>query len=185
MPSVVLVFSGKRKSGKDYVTDKLHKLVGSDKCSVIRLSAPLKQQYSKENGLDYNMLLSSSSYKERFRDDMIKWGEKKRDANPNYFCDLACLGNKKSVWIISDARRHSDIVYFRERYSNVYFIRITASNEIREKRGWQFVKGIDDCDSECALDHGVEWDYVIVNNEQNGTLNESFNKLLTLINRCS
>ena len=164
---VVFVLSGKRKSGKDYIGERLLNLVGAELCSIIRLSAPLKYQYAKENGLDYQMLLSSSQYKEQYRDDMIKWGEEKRNTNPNYFCDLASAAGADSfVWIVTDARRPTDLSYFQKMDASVYLIRIEADNEVRKVRGWKFVHGVDDCDSECALDQGINWDYKIVNNGQ-------------------
>ncbi|XP_057195699.1 phosphomevalonate kinase isoform X3 [Triplophysa rosa] len=46
-PRSVLLFSGKRKSGKDYVTDLLQKRLSSEMCCILRLSAPLKQQYAQ------------------------------------------------------------------------------------------------------------------------------------------
>ena len=54
---MVVLFSGKRKSGKDYVTDRL--LASIEKrgvaCEIGRLSAPLKAAYAQENGLDYKV----------------------------------------------------------------------------------------------------------------------------------
>ena len=81
-PRLIVIFSGKRKSGKDYVTDRLLEQVasaagGTDVCSVGRLSGPLKKAYADENGLDYKELLSDGPYKERYRADMIVWGERK------------------------------------------------------------------------------------------------------------
>ena len=45
---------------------------------------------------------------------MIRWGEEKRNADPGYFCRIISEGpgSEKAVWIISDARRKSDIEYF-------------------------------------------------------------------------
>ncbi len=51
-PHAVLVFSGKRKSGKDYVTDIIRERLGTDVCSILRLSGPLKEQYAKVMNLD-------------------------------------------------------------------------------------------------------------------------------------
>lgn len=39
-------------------------------------------------------------------------------------------------------------------------VRVEASNATRGARGWVFTKGVDDVESECALD-GREWDFVI------------------------
>lgn len=89
---LVIIFSGKRKSGKDYVTDRfLEKIVaiaGPGSCEIGRLSAPLKEAYARENGLDFAELLSDGPYKEKYRADMIKWGEDKRRDDPAYFARL-------------------------------------------------------------------------------------------------
>ena len=76
-PSLILLFSGKRKSGKDFVTEKLHSAL-SDASRIIRLSGPLKKCYADTHGLDYDMLLSAGEYKEKYRLDMIKWSEEIR-----------------------------------------------------------------------------------------------------------
>ena len=176
-PELVLVLSGKRKSGKDFIAEKVLRMLGDNECALIRLSGPLKYQYAIDNNLDYNLLMSSGSYKEEYRDDMIKWGEAKRAMNPNYFCDLACAsGHGKRVWVVTDARRPSDIDYFRRIETDVRLIRVEASIEVRRSRGWTFVEGVDDCDSECALDNGVSWDHVIVND--GGLIDDALLKLL-------
>ena len=95
--------------------------------------------------------MDSSSYKEGFRKDMIRWGEEVRAQDPGYFCRLATTGLDKPVWLVCDARRPTDIEYFK----SLYFcrtVRVVASEEVRKKRGWRFVKGVDDAASECALD---------------------------------
>ena len=164
-PSVIFILSGKRKSGKDFIAEKLQGLIGLSKCALIRLSAPLKYQYAQDHGLDYHMLLASHGYKEQYRDDMIRWGESKRKEDPNFFCNLACAaGSGRQTWIVTDARRPTDIAYFKQMDVCTILIRIEANEDVRRERGWKFVAGIDDCDSECALDNGIEWDYKIFNN---------------------
>ena len=80
-PDLVLIFSGKRKSGKDYVFEKLADYIKSRNSSdsailvILRkviLSSQLKKIYAQENNLDYEKLLDSSSYKEDYRLDMIR-----------------------------------------------------------------------------------------------------------------
>lgn len=44
-----------------------------ESCQTFRLSGPLKAQYAKEHNLDLTELLSASSYKEKYRVDMIRW----------------------------------------------------------------------------------------------------------------
>lgn len=183
-PKVVCIFSGKRKSGKDFVVEKLQNLLGVEFCEVLRLSGPLKQEYARIHGLDFNKLLDSSSYKEKFRKDMIQWGEEKRNQDPSYFCSLAArmtyhepdvsTGNSqqlitKPVWLVSDARRVSDVQYFRSHYPNVLHVRVQASEEVRKSRGWIFTAGVDDAESECGLDNEV-YEVVIKNDGDDNQL---------------
>lgn len=185
-PKVVFVFSGKRKSGKDYVTDLLQQRIGKDKCAVIRLSGPLKEIYAKEHGLDFKELLNSSGYKEIHRAKMITWGEEKRDQDPSYFCRLATEGEEaeKCVWIISDARRKPDIVYFKEKFcERAMLVRIVADDDVRKKRGFVFTPGVDDAESECGLDDGINWDILVCNNGDNDELNRTIERIVESVER--
>lgn len=79
-----------------------------------------------------------AEYKEKVRVDMIAWGERKRDEDSAYFCRLSTEtspGFHKPVWIISDARRKTDINYFKETYpSATMTVRVTADIATRENR---------------------------------------------------
>lgn len=165
-PKLVLVFSGKRKSGKDFVTDILKERIG-DKSVIIRLSGPLKECYAKDNGLDYEKLLSASDYKEKYRLDMLRWSEAIRNQDYTYFCKAAISkyeAEKHPIWIISDARRLTDHTFFRENYGErMKTVRILASDESRKLRGWEFTEGVDDKETECGLDSVTEWNYRIEN----------------------
>lgn len=59
---VVLLFSGKRKSGKDYITELLASRL-REKAIILRLSGPLKECYAGEKGLDFEQMLTSGSYR--------------------------------------------------------------------------------------------------------------------------
>lgn len=179
-PKVVFVFSGKRKSGKDFVANKLKGCFGYDRCHILRLSGPLKLEYARQNGLDFHRLLDSSTYKELYRQDMIRWGEEKRNEDPSYFCRLAVQmtlsrsskengSEPKQVWIISDARRKTDLQFFKDHY-NVICVRINALEETRKSRGWIFTPGVDDAESECGLDQ-EEFDMVVQNDGNEKQLN--------------
>lgn len=65
----LVLLSGKRKSGKDYLGEQL-----ADKLSatLLHLSEPLKFEYARLNQIDGHQLLNSSSYKEVYRKEMIK-----------------------------------------------------------------------------------------------------------------
>lgn len=85
-PELIIILSGKRKSGKDYVCQKiveqLNRFPSRFACKLITLSSPLKESYALEHGLDYKRLLDSSSYKEQYRVDMIRY------FNNNFFSSL-------------------------------------------------------------------------------------------------
>lgn len=75
---------------------------------------------------------------------MIRWGEEKRNKDYGYFCRLIASGldSEKPVWIISDARRRTDFQYFEENYHyNVFKVRIVATEDTRQSRGWIFTPG--------------------------------------------
>jgi phosphomevalonate kinase len=79
-PKLVLLFCGKRKSGKDYLTDWLQdQLQNCGKMSVVlKLSGPLKRCYAVDHGLDFEELMGDGKYKEKFRSDMVAWSEEIR-----------------------------------------------------------------------------------------------------------
>lgn len=83
------------------------------------------------------------------------------------------------VWVVSDARRPTDIDYFRSRYRCV-MVRVWASQRVREERGWRFVPGVDDAPSECALD-GYSSDFTITNDGEDTLLVEQLQALLQLM----
>ncbi|XP_034021199.1 phosphomevalonate kinase [Thalassophryne amazonica] len=180
-PELVLVFSGKRKSGKDYVTDLIQKRLGADVCCILRLSEPLKQQYAEEHGLDLNLLLGSGSYKEQFRADMIQWGEARRREDPGFFCRPATRAAQQPVWVVSDARRTSDLQWFWDKFPRqTRCVRVQSSEVARRQRGWSFTAGVDDAESECGLDSGVEYDWIILNEADAPSLEEQLQPILQL-----
>ncbi|CAM1313682.1 PMVK (predicted) [Pycnogonum litorale] len=185
VPNIILICSGKRKSGKDYVCEVISKRIGIKNCSLIHLSAPLKSQYAKEHNLDYGKLLDSSSYKELYRSSMIQWGEEMRRKDPSYFCRHAIetvASNRKQVWIICDARRHSDLDYFYTNHSNITAtVRVVASEPTRTKRNWKFTAGVDDAESECNLDDVNDWDFVIVNDGDENEIEVSILKVVDYV----
>ncbi|KAM8735921.1 phosphomevalonate kinase [Acanthopagrus schlegelii] len=185
-PRLVLVFSGKRKSGKDYVTDLIHRRLGPDVCCILRLSGPLKQQYAQEHNLDLDQLLGTGIYKEEHRADMIRWGETRRRQDPGFFCRLATRGAWQPVWVVSDARRLSDLQWFWSEFPRqTRSVRVQSSEKTRQERGWSFATGVDDAESECGLDSGVEFDWIITNEADAPSLDEQLQPILKLANEAA
>ncbi|KAK3534692.1 hypothetical protein QTP86_020336 [Hemibagrus guttatus] len=180
-PKLILLFSGKRKSGKDYVTDLIQKSLSPKLCCILRLSAPLKEQYAQEHGLDYEELLGAGQYKEQHRAEMIGWGERRRQQDPGFFCRRAVFGASQPVWIVSDCRRMSDLQWFWNEYpQQCASVRVEASEQTRAQRGWRFTAGIDDAESECGLDQGVDFDWTIRNDGDVTFLDRQLEGLLSL-----
>ncbi|XP_061571434.1 phosphomevalonate kinase [Cololabis saira] len=179
VPELVLVFCGKRKSGKDFVTDLLVDRLGSEVCCVLRLSGPLKQQFAQEQGLDLDQLLGPGPYKERFRSDMILWGETRRNQDPGFFCRLATRDARQPVWVVSDARRLSDLRWFQSNFpGRTRSVRVQCSDQTRTQRGWSFTAGVDDAESECGLDCGVDFDWIITNEASAAALEQQLLPIL-------
>lgn len=170
-PKFVLLFCGKRKSGKDFLTEFLLKKLNNESeniASILRLSGPLKKCYAENHNLDYSRLLDASDYKEKYRKEMITWSEKIRNQDPSYFCLKSIemyQGEKFPIWIISDCRRKTDFQFFLKKYGEEKCkkVRIFASEETRKSRGFEFQPGIDDAESECGLDQ-ENCDFEIENN---------------------
>lgn len=104
----------------------------------------LSVSLSQEHDLDFERLLDASAYKESYRADMIRWGEEKRNQDPGFFCRLATSGEDsgKDIWIICDARRLSDVQYFKNNYNSVTtLVRVHADLDARKQRGFVFTEG--------------------------------------------
>ncbi|KAK9891078.1 hypothetical protein WA026_013401 [Henosepilachna vigintioctopunctata] len=178
-PKKILLLSGKRKSGKDFLAEKLKSILGED-CTVLRISEPIKKHYAEKCGVNFKELLGDGPFKEKYRKEMIVWGEQIRAEDPGYFCRLVCKNAQKTAfWIISDIRRKSDIHFFEQNYGNkMKSVRINTSKEIRESRGWVYTIGVDDVQSECDLDDYADWD-VIVSND--GHYENDIDRILKLL----
>ncbi|XP_069694887.1 phosphomevalonate kinase isoform X1 [Periplaneta americana] len=188
-PSSVLLFSGKRKSGKDYLTDKIHERLGVQNVAMIKISAPIKTHWAEKHHLNFEELMSAGEYKEKHRQDMIKWSEEIRNNNYGYFCEAAVKmfkAHEKPIWIVSDIRRKTDLKWFRENYgSAVKTVRVVADDDVRRQRGWVFTTGIDDAETECNLDEETEWDWKIVNNDNEAETELGMLSILTWVGSIS
>ncbi|VDK29941.1 unnamed protein product [Anisakis simplex] len=85
---IVVCISGKRKSGKDFVCDRLAKRLQMSNLKVVirAISAPLKDEYASLFQLDSELLKTDAPYKELYRRQMVAWGEDIRRKDPSYFC---------------------------------------------------------------------------------------------------
>ena len=126
--------------------------------------------------------MDSSHYKELHRKQMIKWGEEIRAKDSTHFCSLATVEATKPVWLVCDARRPTDMEYFKTEYGDrCVSVRVVASDGVRVGRGWVFVPGVDDAPSECGLDsHHSD---VTIENNNDATLTQHLSALREIIRR--
>ncbi|KAJ0175185.1 hypothetical protein K1T71_009326 [Dendrolimus kikuchii] len=181
-PKVILLFSGKRKSGKDFLTNNLQARL-ADKCEVIKISEPIKRHWAKEKKLNLDELLSDTEYKEQYRLEMIEWSDEMRKKDYGHFCRLACCNATiKPIWIVSDIRRKTDVRWFKENYGDlIKTIKIIADEDTRKQRGYQFKPGVDDVTSECDLDDYTDWGLIINNGQDRLPVEEQLRTILNLI----
>ena len=93
-PNLIVAFSGKRKSGKDYSCQKLTEMLLKRERSLldkpclsvgfITLAAILKETYAFEHKLDYEKMLDSSEYKELHRLGLIKYSTYRLILSPSF-----------------------------------------------------------------------------------------------------
>ncbi|XP_031735219.1 phosphomevalonate kinase isoform X1 [Anarrhichthys ocellatus] len=160
----------------------------------------------QEHCLDLDQLLGPGLYKERYRADMILWGENRRRQDPGFFCRLATRGARQPVWVVSDARRLSDLQWFWSEFPRqTQSVRVQSSEETRKQRGWSFsagkiprlsvylyvcrsarlcspvcLSGVDDAESECGLDSGVDFDWIVTNETDAPSLEEQLQPIMKL-----
>jgi phosphomevalonate kinase len=63
--------------------------LGIQNTAMIKISAPIKTHWAEKHDLDFEELMSAGEYKEKHRQDMIKWSEQIRQKNYGYFCQAA------------------------------------------------------------------------------------------------
>ncbi|KAL5966426.1 Phosphomevalonate kinase [Taenia solium] len=177
-----IAISGKRKCGKDYfatfLRNEIQEKLGQT-AAIIHISGPIKRAFAEEHHLELQKLMSSSAYKEDFRRQMVRWGEVLRRKDPTVFCRKALEYLiqdslvKPAFVIVADCRRPTDLEYFSSlsKDTPLLHLRILASPVTRRARGWIYTSGIDDAETECALD-GAPFDVLVVNESQR-TLNSS------------
>ncbi len=169
----IILISGKSKSGKDFIATKLNENLPTS--LLLHINESLKNEYIKTHG--------DNDLSDVYRKNMMKWGEEKYREDPTRFCrmmmeekDQLCL--TYPIWIISDVRYYTEIEFFKKYFDDrVLLVRIEASNDTREKRGWNFQVDIDDS----QLDINIQWSFIFSNNEEND-FNEQMNNLMKIIN---
>merc|ERR1712226_570540 len=185
---LLFLISGKRKSGKDYVANFMAKQ--NPEIKIYHISKPLKCQFAIENNLNFQELCTSSTYKEKYRTQMVKWGEEQRSQDPSIFCSKIKFykeSDQLQMNVVCDIRRKTDIEYFKNKYTNttkhrIVTVRILSDLPTRESRGFVFDENIDNSETECDLDE-YDFDFTIENyaKQSDDSLLEQFTNIFECV----
>jgi phosphomevalonate kinase len=150
----IVLLSGWKGSGKDYVGDIIEKEYGYRK---VKIAKRLKDEVSNKYNINRDLLETQEGKKmvnlttgETYRDLLIRHGEDKREEDVNYWVKNIVSEESSSI-VISDWRFTEEYEYLVNTGSNVITIRIER---------------FDDIDTECKTEHALdefEFDYKISN----------------------
>lgn len=177
----LVLLSGKRMSGKDYVGEHLAAVLERElQMSVLFLHAPLemKRSFAAKHGLDVDKLTADRGYKELHRQSMTTYMEEVLGAHGDtYFCELLRWNYmekaKRPTLCLMDIRYQFELDYYRKLSPFLIAIRLSTSDDVRTVRGWK-VASIDEHPSETDLDNTEDWDYFFSNSEDGPSLLEEF-----------
>lgn len=159
---IYILVSGKRASGKDYITNLLYNFLIAKGISVYRtaLGHINKRSYAASIGIDAMRLENDREFKESHRIAMIAHHTARNAQDPE-----RCLKEVKSnakqanaeVLLLSDIRTLQDLHWFKQQPGEVVLLRITASDETRKSRGWNPCPKKDSLHTETELDSFFNW----------------------------
>ena len=162
LPKVLVLVSGKRAVGKDFISDLLKSLMVEKKkeLRVIRVALGNinKKLYAKSIGIDYDRLLNDRVFKESHRIAMVAHHTAKNKIDPEW-CVREVLESARGfdIMILSDLRTVEDLKWFKNQEIPIVVLRISASDSIRSERGWCHCPVKDSLNTEVSLDYFSGW----------------------------
>lgn len=160
----VILLSGKRAAGKDFVADKitraLEKLEWRVHCTSLGILN--KQKYAEKHGLDAVRLENDRQHKEEHRIELVRHHGEMDKINPEWAVKAvveAAADDKADVLIVTDIRRLKDLEWFQKNSATApVILRIDASEEARKMRGCDPHPVKDQNPTEVELDDYNAWD---------------------------
>jgi len=169
MKPIVILISGKRASGKDYIANLLQEELDQLKLSVCRaaLGNVNKKICAEEMNLDYQRLLCDRAYKEKYRIPMVERHAERSKQNPSWCVDEImnqCCHQSADVLVLSDIRMREDVdIFAQNSRCPPILLRVEASDEARKARGWDPHDVKDSLPTETDFDIFESWTAVIDN----------------------
>lgn len=163
-------------------------------CAVFQLADVVKRKFTQVKGLDAAKLSSQDAadraYKEEHRQALTEFFSlylqqfDSAQERVNHICSGVVQSVRDSggdqngtegiaCVCVSDVRAPAEMAWFEEKdpphVSNVFRVRVEASDETRARHGWTYEAGKDDDPTETGLDAYSNWDMVF-NNDEDGEL---------------
>ena len=170
-PKLLVLLSGKRTVGKDFIADLLDCAFSSHGFTVYRsaLGNVNKKLYAEKFGIEVERLFNDRDFKETHRAAMIEHHKQLNAADPEW-CLMTVLeaASGSDIMILSDLRTSKDLNWFKNQEIPVMLLRITASNDARKDRGWVPCPLKDALFTETDLDSYNNWTACWDNSDNSG-----------------
>lgn len=159
MAEKIIIFSGKQYSGKDTAAKVMLELMPDfRRCAMGDI---IKLMYGKEKKLSLEEIEKN---KPLYRNDLINLGNWGRAQHPDYW--LKKIIEQSGNIIVTDVRVPHEYEMFKN--AGAITVRVEADRDIRLSRGGS-LSGENDI-TETGLDNVTDWDFIINNNYDYGTL---------------
>ena len=163
----IIMLSGKRFCGKSTCAQilKSHYLRRYKKVCATSFSKSLKMMFCKENKLDFERFMSDHDYKDSHRKALTDFLETQDPYSFSNYTAQFINRHEYDVYIIDDFRvkeTQYDYLVTNCPECTITTIRINATNQSRESRGWKY-DVYDESIYETSLDKYPNFNYVVDN----------------------
>lgn len=162
----VILISGKRASGKDFVGSMVEaqlKALGV-RAHRAALGAVNKRAYAAKAGVSLERLLHDRAFKEQHRVTMVAHHTARNRADPEWCLKQVVASAEEAgaqVLVLTDLRTRQDLAWFEARAKaqgrELVLLRVEASDAARAARGWDKHEVKDALVTEVDLDSFVGW----------------------------
>jgi phosphomevalonate kinase len=157
---VIVLISGKRKSGKNFFANNLARLLPKDSYALMAFADVAKLRVAQTYGLDYQRLLHDNDYKEEHRQTLIAYAEAKKTFHGEHVWAEEILtqinDSRATYMIVTDWRFNVELEYLKAHCEwPIITVRISVPLQKWMRRGAIYQQTVDEHPSETELDDFV------------------------------